>query len=310
MSKVLFVPNGFIGDRLLTTSAMGVLKRFFPDVKTHIYLSPDFWYMDEVLWATSVVDGIVRDSAELSSSEWENVIPMPHCRFDTNPVEVYVQSFTENLPMDADLSPALIDTNKLSTREIFHMPTTPYITYQVDWQNRTSLNILKVINMLIERGIKCVPVGKDIPQRNLANIDSEEFTLQERERRYSFNETMKLIDKATLHLCMNGGTAMFAGYVNTRCAMTTDWFYIRHNEKQLDPYAYLNWIKQTPRDMSGNPMHHMFNPIITEEELVKETIDLLKLQAGNRPMPPNLVKHPELFHYFETNTNIPSFKEV
>lgn len=310
MSDMLFVPNGFIGDRLLTTSAMAVLKKFYPETKTFMYLSPDFWYMDEVLMATGVVDGIVKDESELTNDRWDNVIPMPHCRFDTNPVRVYAESFIENLPMNADLSPALVDVNKLTMRDVFHMPAIPYITYQIDWQHRTSLNVLRIINMLVSRGIKCVPVGKDIPQRNLAHPNSEQFLLQEKERRFSFNETMKLISQASLHLCMNGGTAMFAGYVGTRCAMTTDWFYIRHNEMRLDPYAYLNWIKQTPRDMSTNPMHHMFNPVITEEELVEEVFKLLKIQAGEIPMPPNLVKHPELFRYFETNTNIPVFTEI
>lgn len=309
MSNVLFVPNGFIGDRLLTTSAMAVVKRFYPEMKTFLYLSPDFWYMDEVLLATGVVDGIIRDDSELTSDKWENVIPMPHCRFDTNPVQVYTESFIENLPMSADLSPALIDASKLSVRGLFHMPTHPYITYQVDWQNRTSLNVHKVINELVRRGINCIPVGKDIPQRNLAKKDSEEFMMEERERRYSINETIKLISGATLHLCMNGGTAMFAGYVNTRCVMTTDWFYIRHNEKRLDPYAYLNWIKQTPRDMSTDPKHHMFNPVITEEELITEVLHLFKSELGEVRLPPNLVKYPDLFQYFERNTSVPAFTE-
>lgn len=309
MSNVLFVPNGFIGDRLLTTSAMAVVKRYYPEMKTSLYLSPDFWYMDEILLATGVVDGIVRDDAELVNDKWDNVIPMPHCRFDTNPVQVYTESFIENLPIGADLSPALIDVSKLSVRDLFHMPVSPYITYQVDWQNRTSLNVLKVINELVRKGIKCVSVGKDIPQRNLAKTDSEEFAMEERERRYSINETMKLIAGATLHLCMNGGTAMFAGYVNTRCAMTTDWFYIRHNEKRLDPYAYLNWIKQTPRDMSTNPKHHMFNPVITEDELIVEVIHLLNSELGEFRLPPNLVKHPELFQYFERNASVPAFTD-
>ena len=108
---------------------------------------------------------------------------------------------------------------------------------------------------------------------------------------------------------MNGGTAMFAGYVNTRCAMTTDWFYIRHNPHNLDSYAFLNWMKQTPRDMSGNPIHHMFHPLVTEDDVIKETLKLLEGVRGTRELPPNLIKHPDLIQYFASNSSIPPFAD-
>lgn len=308
MSKILFIPHGFIGDRLLTTSAMAVAKRYYPELKTYLYLSPDFWYMDEVLLSTGVVDGIVRNKEQIKQEGWDSVLEMPHCEFGTNPVRVYCESFIENLPINADLTPAYVNTDKLNTRQTFSVNQGEYITYQVDWQNRTSLNVLKIIDKLIQLGIKCVAVGKMGHQANYVQFESEEFISEDKERRFSFNETMKLIAGAKLHLCMNGGTAMFAGYVNTRCAMTTDWFYIRHNETRLDPYAYLNWIKQTPRDMSGNPIHHMFNPVITEEELVTEVLKLLQGINGTFTLPPNLVKYPELLQYFASNSNIPTFK--
>jgi hypothetical protein len=52
----------------------------------------------------------------------------------------------------------------------------------------------------------------------------------------------------------------------------------------------------------------MFNPVITEEELVEEVFKLLKIQAGEIPMPPNLVKYPQLIEYFKNNTSIPIFE--
>ncbi len=308
MSKLLFMPHGFIGDRLLTTSAMAVTKRYDPDSKLYFYLSPEFWYMDEVILSTGVVDGIVKTKEETESG-WDAVLQMPHCEFSTNPVRVYCESFLDGLPMNADLTPAFMDTSKLSVRETFSQPSGPYITYQVDWQNRTSVNVANVIDQLVRRGIKCKAVGKVGHQSNLHSVGSEEFNIQDRERRMNFNETIKLIAGAELHLCMNGGTAMFAGYVNTRCAMTTDWFYIRHNPLNLDSYAFLNWIKQTPRDMSGNPIHHMFHPLITENQLVEETIRLLEGQRGVRALPPNVEKRPELMQYFMNNSNIPPFTD-
>lgn len=306
MHKVLFVSNGFIGDRLLTTSAMAVAKRYYPDIKTYYYLSSDFSYMNEVLLSTGVVDGIVTDPNEIDS-RWDSVFNMPHCRFDRNPVRVYCESFIENLPIDADLTPAFIDVSKLKTSNGFNIPSGVYVTYQVDWQNRTSTNVNKVINTLRDKGINCIPVGSLQKQQNQFLPGTNEFIEQENLRRFTLNESFKLIDGAKMHLCMNGGTAMFAGYVNTRCAMTTDWFYIRHNENRLDPYAYLNWIKQTPRDMSTNVIHHMFNPVITDEELIEEVLKLLKISLGEMPLPPNLVKHPEVMEHFRTNTSIPAF---
>lgn len=108
---------------------------------------------------------------------------------------------------------------------------------------------------------------------------------------------------------MNGGTAMFAGYVHTRCAMTTDWFYIRHNEQKLDAYMYLNWIKQTPRDMSGEVKHHMFNPLITEEELIKEALFLYQCELDSPlTLPPNLINYPQLMDKMVNNYNSPIFE--
>jgi hypothetical protein len=306
MSNILFVPDGFIGDRLLTTSAIAVAKRYLPEHKMHLYLTPEFGYMDEVLMSTGVVDGLVLNQ-QIVSSEWDSVLTMPHCRFDTNPIKVYCESFMQNLPMDADLSPAFIDISKLSVSSTFELPTTPYITYQVDWQNRTSVNVSLIINKLTELGITCVPVGSMQQQKNQLPPNSPEFLQITEERRHSLNETLVLIAKAQLHLCMNGGTAMFAGYVHTRCAMTTDWFYIRHNENRLDPYAYLNWIKQTPRDVSNNPMHHMFNPVITEVELVEEVTRMLT-SMSTFVMPPNLIKHPEFLDFFIRNIGGISFE--
>jgi hypothetical protein len=307
MYKVLFVSTGFIGDRLLTTSAMAVAKRYYPDIKTYYYLSSDFSYMNEVLLSTGIVDGIITDKTEIDG-RWDSVFTMPHCRFDTNPVRVYCESFIENLPIDADLTPAFVDVTKLNTSENFTIPTTDYITYQVDWQNRTSLDVELIISLLQNKGITCIPVGSLQKQQNEFSFGSNEFIQQEQLRRYSLNETFKLIAGAKMHLCMNGGTAMFSGYVHTRCAMTTDWFYIRHNERRLDPYAYLNWIKQTPRDMSGNPIHHMFNPNITEEELVTEVSHMLTCMH-DFILPPNLIKYPQLIDFFVRNDSV-SFNSV
>jgi hypothetical protein len=308
VSKILFIPHGFIGDRLLTTSAMAVTKRYNPDAELYLYLAPEFWYMDEVLMSTGVVSGIIKNKEEINSG-WDNVLQMPHCEFSTNPVRVYCESFIDGLPMNADLTPAFIDTSNLRVRQEEAIPTTPYITYQVDWQNRTSLNVVKVIDALVRRGIKCKAVGKMGHQSNSAPVNSDEFLRQDEERRLTFNETMKLIAGAELHLCMNGGTAMFAGYVNTRCAMTTDWFYIRHNPQNLDSYAFLNWMKQTPRDMSGNPIHHMFHPLVTEDDVIKETFKLMDGVNGIRELPPNLIKYPELIQYFASNSSIPPFAD-
>lgn len=305
-TKLLFIPHGFIGDRLLTTSAMAVTKRLYPDVETHFFLSPEFGFMDEVILATGVVDGLVRDEKEIDG-RWDSVLQMPHCRFDTNPVRVYCESFIENLPMNTDLTPAFIDVSKLSVSSMFQTPTRPYLSYQVDWQNRTSTNVSLVRDLLVRRGLSLRAVGSDQPQHNSARVGTDEFTFQENARRHLLNETMKIISGAELHLCMNGGTAMFAGYVKTRSAMTTDWFYIRHNEQQLDPLAYLNWLKQTPRDMSGDLMHHMFHPLITEEELVSEVVNMLRWKE-QLELPPNFVQYPELIDYFRTNSSIPPFK--
>jgi hypothetical protein len=309
MPNILFKPNGFIGDRLLTTSAMTVAKRYYPDVKTYIFLDQSFWYMDDVLMSTGIVDGIVRSEEHISSIQWDSMFTMPACRFDTNPVQVYCESFIENLPANSDLTPSFIDVNKLPVRDLFSTPTIPYITYQVDWENKTCLNVRKIIDTLVQNGIHCVPVGRIGAQANDLHALHKDFKLQEDERRYNLNETIKLISGATLHLCMNGGTAMFAGYVKTRCAMTMDWFYIRHNEQKMDSYSYINWIKQTPKDMSGDNKHHMFNPLITESQLIEETLKLVDSELHPRlQLPPNLIEHPELLDRLINNYNSPIFK--
>jgi hypothetical protein len=306
MTKIGFVPSGFIGDRLLTTSAMAVIKRHYPDSELYLYLSSDFWYMDEVLMSTGVVSGILRTQEELKT-QCDVVLEMPHCEFSKNPVRVYCESIIDGLPMNADLTPAFVDISKLTYRTSHTESPRPYITYQIDWQHRTSLNVATIIDALVSAGFECRVVGMIGHQSNSAPVGSEQFLLEDKERRLTFNETMRSIAGAELHLCMNGGTAMFAGYVGTRCAMTTDWFYIRHNPHNLDSFSFLNWIKQTPRDVSGNPIHHMFNPLITEEQVITETFKLVDGVRGTRMLPPNVIKYPELMKYFSTNSSIPAF---
>ncbi len=59
--------------------------------------------------------------------------------------------------------------------------------------------------------------------------------------------------------------------------------------------------------MSGNPIHHMFNPLATEDEIITETFRLLEGVRGTRQLPPNLITHPQLMQHFISNTSVPAF---
>jgi hypothetical protein len=305
MTKILFIPLGFIGDRFYATSAIAVVKRYYPDIQAYYYSEPRFSFLNELLLSTGVIDGIVHSESEIDN-RWDNVVQMPVCRTDENPVKTYCKSFMENLPMDADLTPAFIDVSKVPVSPEFKLPTTPYVTYQVDWQNRTSLNVEYILAKLAAHGVKCVPVGrKGNESRNLYEPGSPKFIEEENSRRIMINEATHLIAGATFHLSMNGGTAAIAAYTNTRCGITTDWHYVRHNELRLDQRAYMNWMKLIPREVGNNPKHHMFNPNITEDQLVEETMDILTGQK----LPPNLMRYPQMMQYFSTNLPIvPPFK--
>lgn len=300
MTKFLFVPLGFIGDRLYATSAIAVTKRYYSDIQAFYYSEPRFSFLDELLLSTGVVDGIIHDEKEIDG-RWSNVIQMPVCKTDENPVKTYCESFMENLPSNADLTPAFIDISKVSVSPEFKRPTGEYVTYQVDWQNRTNLNVSYIIDELTKRGVQCVPVGKvGNESRNLYMPGSPDFIREENLRKLMINEAAHLIAGARFHLGMNGGTAAIAAYTNTRCGITTDWHYVRHNELNLDHNAYMNWLRLIPREVSNNPMHHMFNPTITEDRLIMETMDILTGQK----LPPNLIKYPQMMQYFATNTPI------
>ena len=300
MTKILFVPLGFIGDRLYATSAIAVAKRYYSDIQAFYYSEPRFSFLNELLLSTGVIDGLVHDEKEINGS-WDNVIQMPVCKTDENPVKTYCESFIENLPSNADLTPAFIDISKVSVSPEFKRPIGKYITYQLDWQNRTNLNVTYIINELTKQGIQCIPVGKSGNEsRNLYTPGSPEFMHEENLRKYMINEMTHLIAGAMFHLGMNGGTAAIAAYTNTRCGITTDWHYVRHNELNLDHRAYMNWLRLIPREVGNNPNHHMFSPTITEDRLIEETLDILTGQK----LPPNLVKYPQMMQYFATNSPI------
>ena len=300
MSKIVFVPLGFIGDRLYATSAITVAKRYYPDLTAYYYSEPRFSFLNELLLSTGVIDEILHDEKRLTEG-WDNVIEMPVCKTHENPVKTYCESFIENLPSDADLTPAFIDLSKVSVSPIFVKPTTPYITYQLDWQNRTALNVEYIINALTQQNIQCIAVGKTGNEsRNLYQPGTPQFIAEELNRTQLINETAHLIGGASFHLGMNGGTAAIAAYTNTRCGITTDWHYVRHNELNLDHRAYMNWLRLIPREVSGNTKHHMFCPTITEDQLIYETLDIL----SGKKLPPNLVKYPQMMQYFAANSPI------
>lgn len=61
--------------------------------------------------------------------------------------------------------------------------------------------------------------------------------------------------------------------------------------------------------MSGEVKHHMFNPLITEEELIKEALFLYQCELDSPlTLPPNLINYPQLMDKMVNNYNSPIFE--
>jgi hypothetical protein len=266
VAKILLIPYGWLGDRFFTTSVATVLKRYM-DCEIYFLSMPEFAFMDEVLLSFDSIDYVIPHEKAVDI-EFDYVFQMPHTNHAENPVVTFCRTILQTDEFDQlDFSPELIKKETLLALSNFEKPHEQYVTYQIDWQNRTRLNVEYILNKLRDHGISCVPIGKH-GLSNQGNIE---------ENKKSFHEALVKIAHANYHLSMLGGTAVMATYVDTPTLTTFDWHWNKHNDYNYDVETFMEWWKLVPKSISDSTNHHMFNPYITEDQFIEHTLNKMRI---------------------------------
>jgi hypothetical protein len=261
--KILLIPHGWLGDRFFTTSVGTVLKRYMGDVEIYFLSTPEFSFMDDILESFDSVDKVVTHQ-EAAQMQFDYVFEMPHTDHSESPVKTYCRSILQVNEFDSlDFTPELIKKETLLGLTDFVQPFDKYITYQVDWQLRTRLNVDYIIKELISSGVNCVPIGK----HGLSNQGNQI------ENKLSFHNTLTKIAHASYHLSMLGGTAVMATYVNTPTMVSMDHYYYKHNEHNYDVDKFMEWWGLWPNTIAQTNIHHMFHPFQTENQIIQYTLE-------------------------------------
>jgi hypothetical protein len=263
MDKILLMPHGWLGDRFFTTSVGTVLKRYMNNPEIYFLSTPEFAFMNDVLGAFDSIDRIVTldQAAEI---EFDYVFEMPHTDHSESPVKTYCRSILTVEEFDGlDFTPELIKKETLLTLNNFIKPHDNYITYQLDWQDRTRLNVRYIIDTLTSHGINCVSIGK-YGLSNQGNIEDNKI---------SFHDTLTKMSQADYHLSMLGGTAVMATYVNTPTLVSMDHYYYKHNEHNYDANKFMEWWGLWPNTIAQTNIHHMFHPFQTENDIIHYTLE-------------------------------------
>lgn len=268
MPKILLIPYGWLGDRFFTTSVATVIKRYM-DAEVYMLSTPEFSFMDDVLGTLNSLTGIVTHE-EASQMRFDYAFEMPHTDHAENPTKTYCRNILQVEDFDdLDFSPEFISKDNLVGLTNFETPFDRYVTYQIDWQNRTRWNVEYIISTLEYRGVRCVPIGK----RGLSNQGNVN------DNRISFHDSLVKIAHADYHLCMLGGTAVMATYVDTPTLVSMDWHYYKHNDYNLSLKDFMQWWKLTPNSLSGTNKHHIFlpHPFTKEDEVIQYTLERVQL---------------------------------
>ena len=197
---------------------------------------------------------------EVKQTKFDYVFQMPHTDHSESPVKTFCRSIlqVENFD-DLDFTPELLDKGKLLSLTNFTKPFEKYITYQVDWQLRTRLNVDYIIESLVKNGINCVPIGK----YGLSNDGTPS------ENRELFHDTLVKIAHANYHISMLGGTAVMATYVNTPTMLSMDHYFYKHNEHNYDVDKFMEWWGLWPNTIAQTDIHHLFHPFETEDKIIQ-----------------------------------------
>lgn len=263
MVNILLIPHGWVGDRFFTTSVGTLFKRYMSDVRVYMLSTPEFSFMDDVLNSFDSIDKMVthQEAAEMS---FDYAFTMPHTDHSESPVKTYCRSIftTENFD-ELDFTPELLKKESLLRLTNFTKPFDKYITYQIDWQLRTRLNVKYIISELLNRGVNCLPIGK----HGLSNQGDLN------ENKLLFHDTLTKIAHASYHLSMLGGTAVMATYVNTPTMVSMDHYYYKHNEHNYDVDRFMEWWGLWPNTIAQTNIHHMFHPFDTEDKVISYVLE-------------------------------------
>ncbi len=228
-----------MGDTLFAVPMAEVIKKKYPQSKIDFFL--DYPSMKDLISLTPEINNIVR-----TSEGYDLVFNMPHTNIFENPLKTYA------LTIDPEIKDISFKKIPYTSREIPN-----YITYQIDWQNRTKLNVSLIINEL-NKYVECIPVGKN----------SSIIYGNEEENKLIFNKSIKTILNSKLHLGMLGGINVLSSYLGTPTFTTLD----HHFSSPLNnfhPDEFYSKIQIIPSIWCNDKKHFEFHPNVTEDEVIR-----------------------------------------
>lgn len=249
MKYNIILQEGWMGDTLW---ACNVIKNL-SDMGYDIVVFHKWKFME------SFIDlfEINQNPQDLNLSDYKTRIYTHRLDHFQNPLLDYIKSFNiEKVDLEKASKFYSVE-NQL--REKYSVPKINdlYITYDNDWQNRTKLNIEYIINKL-KQHINVIPIGGDRFAPNPS------FLI----------ESAKTLVNSKFHLGMVGGTTHLATYLDVHVIGSSDHLYNHYNKGET-PEEFLDKFKPFPNHWA-NSKHTILSPLITEDEFIKETLNLIK----------------------------------
>lgn len=228
-----------MGDTFFALSAVKVFKNKYPSSQVDFFLN--HYPMVDLISLLPGVDNVVNHF------NGYDIIFSP---LDTNVFQNPLK--TQALAIDPNTSDYGFEEILFETSD-----SSPYITYQTDWQNRTKLNVQYIIDKLNQH-IECIPIGKNTS----ITLGGQE------ENRMLFNQTVKTVSSSKLHLGMLGGTNVLSSYLGIPTFTTLDHHYDYYNNN-LSPDEFYKKIQIIPSIWCKNKSKHTeFHPNINEDEVI------------------------------------------
>jgi hypothetical protein len=241
----IILQEGWMGDTLW---ACNVVKNL-SDMGYNIIMFHKWEFMKKLIDLFE----INQNPSNINLDDYQKIIYLNRINHYENPLVDYINSFNIEGVDIKQASKFYSIKDKLNKERLIQED---YITYEIDWQNRTKLNVEYIINKL-KTYINIIPIGGD-------RFTSDPNPLI---------ESAKILSNSKLHLGMNGGTTHLAAFSGAKIICDSNYMY-SHFSKGESPELFLENYKCFPNHWVDKK-HVISHPNNTEDEFIKLVINNL-----------------------------------